>query len=99
MAWWSEARYHELRPLFEHRATIVAEGLIFSAKGDGHVPFIDAGDIAAVAAKALISESFPSGDPILTGPELLTYDQVAEMIASVANYPVRHRRLTEKELS
>lgn len=83
----------------QHRATIVGEGLIYSATEDGEIPFIDADDIAAVAAEAVTSESFPSGDPVLTGPELLTYDQVAAMIASVANYPVQHRRLTEEELA
>ncbi len=92
---WFMQNFSEL----QHRATIVQDGLIFSATEDGLVPFIDAGDIAAVAAEAITDESFPSGDPILTGPELLTYDQVADMIASVANYPVQHRRLTQGELA
>jgi ergot alkaloid biosynthesis protein len=92
---WFMQNFSEL----QHRATIVGEGVIFSATEDGQVPFIDADDIAAVAAETLTDESFPSGDTILTGPELLTYDQVAAIIASVALYPVRHLRLTEEELA
>ncbi len=83
----------------QHQSTIVGEGAIYSATRDGRIPFIDAADIAEVAAEALTSESFPSGDRILTGPELLTYDQVASIIASTARYPVEHRRLTEQELA
>jgi uncharacterized protein YbjT (DUF2867 family) len=83
----------------QHRATIVGEGLIFSATEDSQIPFNDASDIAAVTAEALTAESFPSGDQVLTGSELLTFDQVAATIASVANYQVQHRRLTEEELA
>lgn len=82
----------------QHRATIVGEGAIYSATQDGQIPFIDAADIAEVAAEALTGETFPSGGRILTGPELLTYDQVASIIASTVKYPVEHRRLTEQEL-
>lgn len=92
---WFMQNFSEL----QHRATIVQEGLIFSATNDGQIPFIDAGDIAAVAAEALTRKSLPSGDFVLTGPELLTYDQVAATIASVAGYSVQHRRLTQQELA
>jgi uncharacterized protein YbjT (DUF2867 family) len=83
----------------QHRTTIVSEGAIYSATRDGQIPFIDAGDIAAVAAEALTSRSFPSSDRVLTGPQLLTYDHVAEIISSAAQYPVHHRRLSETELA
>lgn len=92
---WFMQNFSEL----QHRATIVQEGLIFSATGNGQVPFIDADDIASVASKALTEEAFPNGDPILTGAELLTYEQVAAIISSVVSYPVQHRRLTEEELA
>jgi ergot alkaloid biosynthesis protein len=92
---WFMQNFSEL----QHRATIVEEGLIFSATGDGQVPFIDADDIASVAFEALTDEDCPNGDPILTGPELLSYEQVAAIIASVVGYSVKHRRLTEEELA
>ena len=36
---------------------------------------------------------------MLTGPELLTYDQAASIITSAVKYPVEHHRLTEKDLA
>jgi uncharacterized protein YbjT (DUF2867 family) len=73
--------------------------LIFSATEDGQVPFVIAGDIAAVAEEVLTDESFPSGDTILTGLELLTYNQVAAITDSVALYQVQHFRLTLEEMA
>jgi ergot alkaloid biosynthesis protein len=92
---WFMQNFSEL----QHRATIVQEGLIFSATEDGQVPFIDADDIASVAFEALTDEEFPNGDPILTGADLLTYEQVAAIIGSVVSYSVQHRWLTEEELA
>ena len=63
----------------------------------GTVPFIDADDPSP--SKHSQTKTSPNGDPILTGPELLTYQEVAAIIASVVGYPVQHRRLTEEELA
>jgi uncharacterized protein YbjT (DUF2867 family) len=83
----------------QHRETIRLHGAIFSATGSGKVPFIDAGDIAAVAAEALTNQAFPSGDTVLTGPDLLSYPDVAAILTDVVGYPVRHQPLTEEELT
>jgi ergot alkaloid biosynthesis protein len=83
----------------QHRKTIRQHGAIFSATGSGKVPFIDAGDIAAVAAEALTDQAFPSGDTVLTGPDLLSYADVAAILTDVVGYPVRHQPLTEEELA
>ena len=45
----------------QHKSTIVEEASIFSATGDGRIGFIDAEDIAAVAAAALTEPDFESG--------------------------------------
>lgn len=82
----------------QHLPTIREEGVIYSATEDGRVPFIDAGDIAAVAAKALTTPDFPNGDLILTGPEALSYDQVAGILSNTLGRKIVHRRLTESEL-
>lgn len=83
----------------QHLPTIREEGVIYSATGDGRVPFIDAGDIAAVAAKALTTPDFPDRDLILTGPEALSYDQVAGILSNTLGREIVHRRLTESELA
>jgi ergot alkaloid biosynthesis protein len=83
----------------QHLPTILEEGAIYSATGDGRVGFIDAEDIAATAAQALTAPDFPNGDVILTGPETLSYDDVAALVSSACGRRVRHHRLTEQELA
>jgi len=82
-----------------HRDTILQQGAIFSATGSGKIPFIDAADIAAAAVEALTDESFPNSDPILTGPDLLNYADVAEILTKLAVRPVRYHPLKEHELA
>lgn len=82
-----------------HRYSILEEGCLYSATGDGRVPFIDAADIAAVATEALTSSTLACGDHVLTGPEALTYDEVASAISASIGIPVRHCRLSVSELA
>lgn len=83
----------------QHLPTIVEEDAIFSATGEGRVGFIDAEDIAAVAAVALMTPDFQSGDLILTGPETLSYDDVATLIGQAAGRDIHHRRLSEQQMA
>ena len=83
----------------QHLPSIIDEGCIYSATQDGRVPFIDAADIAAVAVEALLDPAFSSGERVLTGPEALSYDDVADRISAVAQRPVRHCRLSVEELA
>ncbi|THA87055.1 NAD(P)H-binding protein [Streptomyces sp. A0592] len=81
-----------------HARTIRNDGAILTASGDGRVGFIDAEDIAAVAVHALTDEHAPNTDLILTGPQALSYDDVAAIITDVTGLPVVHRQLTFEEL-
>ena len=83
----------------QHLPSILNEGCIYSATQDGRISFIDAADIAAVAVEALGDPTFVSGEKVLTGPEALSYDVVANMIAAVAQRPIRHCRLSVAELA
>lgn len=83
----------------QHLPTIVGDDAIFSATGDGRIGFIDAEDIAAVAAVALAAPDFPSGDLILTGPETLSYDQVARLIGQAVGREINHCRLSEQQMA
>lgn len=65
----------------QHLPTIRDEDAIYSATGDGCVPFVHAGDIAAVGAAALMGEVASGRDLILTGPRALSYDEAAAIIA------------------
>jgi uncharacterized protein YbjT (DUF2867 family) len=58
-------------------APIKAENKIYTATGDGLVPFVSASDIAAVAFHLLTDEKPPAEiDYRVVGPEELTHDQV-----------------------
>ena len=83
----------------QHADTIRAEGRIYSATEDGRVSFIDAGDIAAVAVEALLDNDFANGDLILTGPETVSYDEVARLISASSGRPVAHHRLSIEDLT
>ncbi|MDG9669506.1 ergot alkaloid biosynthesis protein [Hahella sp. CR1] len=82
----------------QHLLTIRDEGAIYSATGDGRIPFIDAGDIAAVAAAALTQREPMNRDLILTGPQLMTYTDAARIISTAIGRPVKHVMLTERQL-
>lgn len=99
-------RWAALRPSWfmqnftgQYRPSIVGEGRLYSATGDGRVPFIDAADIAAVAAAALLTPERFGGELVLTGPEALTYDEAAAAIAQEIGRPVRHVRLSVEVLA
>lgn len=73
-----------------HAATIREEGIIYSATGAGRVGFIDAEDIAATAAACLTATTPLNSDVVLTGPQALSYDNIAAIITAALGRPVRH---------
>jgi uncharacterized protein YbjT (DUF2867 family) len=82
-----------------HAATIRDEGIIYSATGTGRVGFIDAEDIAATAAACLTATAPLNSDVVLTGPEALSYDDIAAIIAAALGRPVRHVSLDPAALT
>ncbi|RKN07915.1 NAD(P)H-binding protein [Streptomyces radicis] len=81
-----------------HARTLRDEGLIRTATGEGRVGFVDADDIAAVAVRALSDERSPDAELVLTGPEALSYAEVAAVIAEVTGRDIRHVAVSADEL-
>ncbi|RMJ26911.1 hypothetical protein PHISP_02218 [Aspergillus sp. HF37] len=73
------------------------QGKIYSACGDGPIPFISATDIAAMAYRALTDPKSHNCDHRVLGPELLTYDQVAETLSVVLGRRIEHVKLSRDE--
>jgi ergot alkaloid biosynthesis protein len=102
----SDAEWVVLRPSWfmenfsegPHCATIREERAIYSATGHGRVPFISTLDIARAAVTALTAVIAPHADYVLTGPELLSYDDVATRISGVIGETITHYSLTFDEL-
>ena len=67
---------------------IQAHGKIALPLGRAKGSFIDARDIAAVAARLLTSNDFADRDFDLTGPEALDHDQVAAILSREAGRPI-----------
>jgi uncharacterized protein YbjT (DUF2867 family) len=82
-----------------HARSARTDGEIVTATGSGRVAFVDAGDIAAVAAHALADEEPHVGEYVLTGPEALSYAAAAAVLTEVMRRPVRHRAVGVAELT
>jgi uncharacterized protein YbjT (DUF2867 family) len=62
--------------------TIAAQGKFFAACRDSKVSPVDVRDIAAVAAAVLTGSGHEGKSYVITGPEALTYDEVADKLSA-----------------
>lgn len=76
-----------------YMAEDLASGRLTSSVGDGRVAFVDADDIAAVAVRALVDREPHQAAHVITGPEALSYDDVAATLAPVVGRDVVHQRV------
>ncbi|MHC4837992.1 MAG: SDR family oxidoreductase [Planctomycetota bacterium] len=77
---------------------IQAESAFFSATGEAKVSHVDVRDIAAVAVKALSSDEHVGKAYDLTGPEALSYDELAGMLSAAVGRPIGHVSLPPADL-
>jgi uncharacterized protein YbjT (DUF2867 family) len=76
-----------------HAVGIRAASAIATSAGSGRAGFVDAGDIAQVAVEALLAPAAVNTDLILTGPESLSYDDVAAILTETSGRAITHKRL------
>jgi uncharacterized protein YbjT (DUF2867 family) len=69
---------------------IAAAGSIFQPVGDARASFIDVRDIAAVAARTLTEEGHEGQTYVLTGPESLSYHEVAAKLTEAAGRSINY---------
>ena len=72
-----------METLLEAAGTIREEGVIRAPAGRGRVGFVAARDVAAVAARVLTSPGHEDATYVLTGPEALSFADVAERVSEV----------------
>ncbi|EAL94096.1 hypothetical protein KXW98_004268 [Aspergillus fumigatus] len=103
-----DVQYVVLRPTWfmenlledPHVSWIKKEDKIYSATGDGKIPFISADDIARVAFSVLTEwKSQRAQEYFVLGPELLSYDQVADILTTVLGRKITHVSLAEADLA
>lgn len=80
--------------------TIKTQNAIFLPVGEGKVSFVDARDVAAVAAKLLIRTNATRYDNraiVVTGSEALSYGQCAEVISKQTGRKIAYIDITEED--
>jgi uncharacterized protein YbjT (DUF2867 family) len=84
-----------LRPVFfmQNLLAMVHDAAIATAAGDGRVAMVDARDIAAVAVATLTGGGHAGKTYTLTGPEALSFYQVASILSRQTGRPLRHVRV------
>jgi uncharacterized protein YbjT (DUF2867 family) len=82
---------------FSEGALVPVDREIVFPAGDVAEPFIDVDDIADVAVAALTDGSHAGRTYDLTGPRLLTFEEVAREISAASGRPMRYRPVSSKE--
>ncbi|HEX9783604.1 MAG TPA: SDR family oxidoreductase [Opitutaceae bacterium] len=78
--------------------SIKAEGAFYSAVGEAKMSHVDVRDIAAVVVKALTETGHDKKAYTLSGPEALSYSEMAQVLSTVLGRPIRHVSLPPAEL-
>ncbi|MFP2895185.1 NAD(P)H-binding protein [Corallococcus sp. 4LFB] len=84
-------------PGHHHDAGLRRDGTLVTATGQGRVGFVDAGDIAAVGVRALAEDVSHDTAHVITGPQALSYDDVAAILSRVSGRAIRHVHATPEE--
>ena len=74
---------------------ILQANAVISATGDGRAGWVDAGDIAAVAAAALTNTSWLGKHLAITGPRAIDFAEIAKIISGVAGRDIAYNRVDE----
>jgi uncharacterized protein YbjT (DUF2867 family) len=70
--------------------SIVKEGRIYSGTGDGRLSMIDLRDVVDCAEESVMSESSDNKTFTLTGPESISFHEIAERLSRIMGRAVRY---------
>jgi uncharacterized protein YbjT (DUF2867 family) len=92
--------YTHVRPVFlmQNLLGMVRDGAIRTAAGDGRVAMVDARDVAAVTVAALTGRRCDGNTDTLTGPQPLSFDEVAEILSEHTGTRIRHLRVAPEDV-
>jgi uncharacterized protein YbjT (DUF2867 family) len=83
--------------MFGFIPSIAAHGTFAMPMEDVKVGMVDIRDIAAVAVKALTEKGHEGKTFIITGPEALSYDDVAEKLSAAFGKKVTYVKVAQEE--
>jgi uncharacterized protein YbjT (DUF2867 family) len=78
--------------------TIRAQDAIYSTIGDARISLIDVRDVAAAAATALTNPTAAGKTYELSGPEAVSYAELAQRISKLAGRPIKFINLTKEQM-
>ena len=81
--------------LLEAADTIREQGTIFAPAGQARIGFVAVSDVAKVAAQVLTTDGHEDQTYVLTGPEALTYSDVAARVSAVFAREVDYEDMPE----
>jgi uncharacterized protein YbjT (DUF2867 family) len=92
---WTILRPNWLMQNFDEDDAVYARAIreddeLYAGSNCRRVAFVDARDVAEAAATVLTEDGHHAREYDLTGPEALTYEEVAEILAKASGRPVRH---------
>jgi uncharacterized protein YbjT (DUF2867 family) len=79
-------------------ATMAQQGAFYHSVGDTPISFVDARDVAAVAAVCLSEAGHEQQSYALTGAEAISFAQVAQCFSQVLNRPIQYIHVTPAEM-
>jgi uncharacterized protein YbjT (DUF2867 family) len=80
-----------MQNLLRSAAAIAAQGMLVAAMQAGKIAMVDARDVATVAVAALTADGHASKTYTITGPEALSFQEVAQQLAAATGRPVTYR--------
>ncbi len=83
--------------MFMHAEYIKTQNSFAQYLGDAKIPFIDVRDIAKVALIALTTEQLNNQVITLTGPEAISFGDIAEIMSETLGRPIHYHSLSYEE--
>jgi NAD(P)H dehydrogenase (quinone) len=81
--------------LLEAADTIRDQGVIYAPAGQGRIGFVAASDVAKAAARVLTGQGYEDQTYVLSGPEALSYADVADRVSAVFAREVDYDEMPE----
>ncbi len=76
--------------------SIKSKGVLRSSTGNGRIAFIHPDDIADVVVQALVTHDHDGESLLITGPEALSYAEMASKLGAVTGQPVRFEPISDE---
>jgi uncharacterized protein YbjT (DUF2867 family) len=88
-----------MQNLLRNAGTVRSQGKLFGAYKDGRISFVDVEDIAACGARLLQGDAHNKRTFTLSGPEAVSFVQIADKLASALGKPVSYVDLPPEQMA